>query len=101
MNLRENANSNTSDFLLWCINRSSACKTQKGNSLLCLVLLKPLLEYCSRLWALGSLLRNPHTNVRGIREELEVMKNMAYYSSWKFLDKLNDSCSESRVRCNL
>jgi len=51
---RSKANSNILDFVSSCSNRNCACRTWKGSSLLCLVLLKPLLEYCIRFWALGS-----------------------------------------------
>lgn len=36
--------------------------------------LRPLLEYCIRLWALESPLKNPQTNWRGIKRELEVVE---------------------------
>lgn len=54
--LREfsNANVNTYDFLWSCINMGCEGRTWKRSSLLCLMLLKRLLEYCIRLWALGS-----------------------------------------------
>ncbi|NWX50379.1 FXL17 protein, partial [Steatornis caripensis] len=53
-----NAYSDTSGCLLSRINRNCACRTRKGRSLLRLVLLNPLLEYCIWLWIFSNLSLN-------------------------------------------
>lgn len=84
------ADSNTSDFLLNCINRNWMCRIWKGSSLLCLVLLKPLKSTALACEHWG-LLKKPTDKLQRHQTRARGHGNMACNRSWKVLFKLNDT----------